>query len=132
MRVGRGRVRSGGDSRPRRPWTPRYGSTPAGARLASGRQPLRTVQRLAASLAGGPIRYADESATTPGLYAVPVVRSGQRAGTVVAGLSLVPYERTASRALTASIIFAGATLLVIVAAAGWIVGGGALRPVAPG
>ena len=88
-----------------------------------------TVQRLADSLAGGPIRYADESATDTRLYAVPVVRSGQRAGTVVAGLSLEPYERTASRTLTASLIFAGATLLVIVAAAGWIVGR-ALRPVA--
>jgi signal transduction histidine kinase len=87
------------------------------------------VQRLADSLAGGPIRYADDSATDTRLYVVPVVRSGQRVGTVVAGLSLEPYERTASRALIASLLFAGATLLVIVAAARWIVGG-ALRPVA--
>jgi signal transduction histidine kinase len=87
------------------------------------------VQRLADSLAGGPIRYADHSATDTRLYAVPVVRSGQPVGTVVAGLSLEPYERTASQALIASLLFAGATLLVIVAAARWIVGG-ALRPVA--
>jgi len=87
------------------------------------------VQRLADSLVGGPIRYADDSAADTRLYVVPVVRSGQRVGTVVAGLSLEPYERTASRALIASLLFAGATLLVIVAAARWIVGG-ALRPVA--
>jgi signal transduction histidine kinase len=87
------------------------------------------VQRVADSLANGPIRYADDSGTDTRLYSVPVVRSGQRVGTVVAGLSLEPYERTASRALIASLLFAGATLLVIVAAARWIVGG-ALRPVA--
>ncbi len=114
---------------------PDQGAVDAQVWVYSGRRPIerprapRTVQRLAASLAGGPIRYADESATDTRLYAVPVVRAGQRAGTVVAGLSLQPYERTASRALTASIIFAGATLLVIIAAAGWIVGR-ALRPVA--
>jgi len=114
---------------------PDQGAVDAQVWVYSGRRPIeqprapRTVQRLAASLAGGPIRYADESATDTRLYAVPVVRSGQRVGTVVAGLSLEPYERTASRALTASLIFAGATLLVIVAAAGWIVGR-ALRPVA--
>ncbi len=87
------------------------------------------VQALAESLVGGPIRYADESATDTRLYAVPVERGGRRAGTVVAGLSLEPYERTASRALVASLIFAGATLLLIVAAAAWIAGR-ALRPVA--
>ena len=127
LRVEHGRVHSAE--------APDQGAVDAQVWVYSGRRPIerppapRTVQRLAASLAGGPIRYADESATDTRLYAVPVVRSGQRAGTVVAGLSLVPYERTASRALTASIIFAGATLLVIVAAAGWIVGR-ALRPVA--
>jgi signal transduction histidine kinase len=50
-------------------------------------------------------------------------------GTVVAGLSLEPYERTASRALVASVIFAAAALLLILAGSAWIVRR-ALRPVA--
>ena len=127
LTVENGRVRSAE--------APDQGAVDAQVWVFSGRRTIerprapRTVQRLAASLAGGPIRYVDEPATDTRLYAVPVERSGRRAGTVVAGLSLEPYERTASRALTASIIFAGATLLVIIAAAGWIVGR-ALRPVA--
>jgi signal transduction histidine kinase len=88
-----------------------------------------TIQALATSLVGGATRYADDSTTDTRLYAVPVERAGRRVGTVVAGLSLEPYERTASRALVASLVFAGATLLLIVAAAAWVVGR-ALRPVA--
>lgn len=88
-----------------------------------------TVQALSRSLVGGATRYADDSATDTRLYAVPVERAGRRAGTVVAGLSLEPYERTASRALVASLSFAGVMLLLIVAGAAWVVGR-ALRPVA--
>ena len=86
LRVEHGRVRSAE--------APDQGAVDAQVWVYSGRRTIerprapRTVQRLAASLAGGPIRYADESATDTRLYAVPVVRSGQRAGTVVAGLSL--------------------------------------------
>jgi signal transduction histidine kinase len=87
------------------------------------------VDRLARSLAGGPRAHAEEPSSDTRLYAVPVVRSGSRVGTVVAGISLQPYERTASRALVGSVIFAGVVLLLIALATLWVVGG-ALRPVA--
>jgi hypothetical protein len=87
------------------------------------------VDRAAKSLAGGPRAHADEPSSDARLYAVPVVRGGSRVGTVVAGISLEPYERTASRALVGSVIFASVVLLLIALAVRWVVGG-ALRPVA--
>jgi signal transduction histidine kinase len=63
------------------------------------------------------------------LYAVPVVSGGRRVGTVVTGLSLEPYERTASRALVASLAFAAAAFLLIVVATRWAISR-SLRPVA--
>ncbi|HMC06828.1 MAG TPA: HAMP domain-containing sensor histidine kinase [Solirubrobacterales bacterium] len=114
---------------------PDQGAVDAQVWIYSGRRVVEQprgpapVQRVARSLAGGPARFADESAADTRLYAVPVVRSGRRVGTVVAGLSLEPYERTASRALVASAIFAAAALLLIVAGSVWAVRR-ALRPVA--
>src|SRR5213076_3327777 len=87
------------------------------------------VDRAAKSLAGGPRAHTEEASSDTRLYAVPVVRGGSRVGTVVAGISLEPYERTASRALVGSVIFAGVVLLLIALAVRWVVGG-ALRPVA--
>src|SRR5436190_9992664 len=87
------------------------------------------VDRAARSLAGGPRAHTEEAWSDTRLYAVPVVRGGSRVGTVVAGISLEPYERTASRALVGSVIFAGVVLLLIALAVRWVVGG-ALRPVA--
>jgi signal transduction histidine kinase len=87
------------------------------------------VDRAASLLAGGPRAHLEEPSTDTRLYAVPVVRGGSRVGTVVAGLSLEPYERTASQALVGSLIFAGVVLLLIAVAVRWVVGS-ALRPVA--
>src|SRR5436190_3017502 len=89
----------------------------------------RAAQSAAYALAGGPRRYVDESSTDTRLYAVPVIRGGSRAGTVVVGLSLEPYERTASRAFLGSLIFAAVVLALIGLAVRWVIGG-ALRPVA--
>ena len=71
----------------------------------------------------------DEPTTDTRLYAVPVVSGGSRAGTVVVGLDLEPYERTASRAFLASLIFAAVVLVLIALTVRWVIGR-ALRPVA--
>jgi signal transduction histidine kinase len=88
-----------------------------------------SVQRLADSLAGGPKAHAEDPSSDLRLYAVPVVQGGQRAGTVVAGISLEAYEHSASRALVASLIYAGAALLLVILATRLVVNR-ALRPVA--
>jgi signal transduction histidine kinase len=88
----------------------------------------QSVQALAESLARGPTGYADDSATDTRLYATPITHGGHRVGTAVAALSLEPYERSASRTLVASLIFAGAILALIVVGAAWSVRR-ALRPV---
>src|SRR4051794_5882452 len=89
----------------------------------------RSVQMLADSLAGGPKTHAEDSSADLRLFAVPVTQGGNRVGTVVSAISLEPYEHSASRALTGSLIYAGAALLLIVIATRLIVTR-ALRPVA--
>jgi len=89
----------------------------------------RSAQRLADSLAGGPKTHAEDSSTDLRLFAVPVTQGGKRVGTVVSAISLEPYEHSASRALTGSLIYAGAALLLVVVATRLIVNR-ALRPVA--
>jgi signal transduction histidine kinase len=86
-------------------------------------------QRAAFSLVGGPRRYLDVAATDTRLYAAPIVRGGHRAGTLVTGISLAPYERSQHTALIASLVFASLVLVALVLAAHWVVGR-ALRPVA--
>ena len=82
--------------------------------------------RLAAA-GGGQL---EDDAADVRLGAVPLqADSGARAGVLVAAVSIEPYERTAKRALLASIGFAaGITLLIGLAT--WLVVGRALRPVA--
>jgi signal transduction histidine kinase len=63
------------------------------------------------------------------LYAVPVQAEGRRLGTVVAGISLSPYQSTAHTALIESLVL-GAVLLITVAVAARLLISGALRPVA--
>jgi signal transduction histidine kinase len=88
-----------------------------------------SVQRLADSLAGGARAHAEDPGSDIRLYAVPVVQGSQRAGTVVSAISLEPYEHSASRALTASLLYAAAALLFVVVATRLVVTR-ALRPVA--
>ena len=80
-------------------------------------------------LARGPRRTQDVGATHTRLYAVPVIAGGRRLGTVVAAVSLRPYENTAQTALIASSVLGAAVLLVVAGAARWLIIG-ALRPVA--
>lgn len=87
------------------------------------------VDRAAASLARGTGRWRDVPGTDTRLYALPVSHARRRIGTVIAGLSLEPYERTARTALLESVVFAGAVLIAVAIAARWVISG-ALRPVA--
>jgi two-component system, OmpR family, sensor kinase len=99
----------------------------AGARaLERPRVPAR-LDRAAAALVGSPRRTLEVGSTR--VYAVPVVRRGRRLGTVVAGVSLQPYQRTARIALVSSIILGLLVLAGVTLLARWLVGA-ALRPVA--
>jgi signal transduction histidine kinase len=94
--------------------------------LERPRVPAR-LDRAAAGLVGGSHRTIDVGSTR--LYAVPVVRAGRRLGTVVAGVSLQPYQRTARIALVSSIILGLLLLAGVAFLARWLVRA-ALRPVA--
>src|SRR3954447_23796319 len=78
------------------------------------------IDRAARSLSGGPARFFDVPASDTRLYATPVVAEGKRVGTVVAGVSLAPYEQTGKLALLASLIFGGLVLLLVCVAARWL------------
>src|SRR5262249_56286557 len=53
---------------------------------------------------------------------------GRRVGTVVAGVSLAPYEETRRTALIASLIFGGLVILLVGGTTWWLLGA-SLRPV---
>ena len=87
------------------------------------------LERAATSLAGGPVRSV-EVAGNVRMYALPVVAdSGRRVGTIVAGISLEPYDRTKVIALISSIALAAAVLAAVAFAAAAILRA-ALKPVA--
>jgi signal transduction histidine kinase len=79
-------------------------------------------------LAAGPARFADVAPADLRLYAAPVVAGGRRLGTVVASVSLAPYEQARRTALIASLALAGAVLLLVAFAARWLLAS-SLRPV---
>jgi signal transduction histidine kinase len=88
----------------------------------------RTDQDVAAqALSGGGPRYLTAGGTR--LYAQPIVRDGRRIGTVVAGVSLQPYEQAETRALLGSLALA-LVMLALVGLAVWWILRSALRPVA--
>jgi signal transduction histidine kinase len=86
------------------------------------------VDAAARRLAGGPRRQVDVGSEHTRLLAVPVVLRGRRLGTVVAGASLRPFERTQRTALVASLMLA-ALLLVAVIVVARLTLSAALRPV---
>jgi signal transduction histidine kinase len=88
-----------------------------------------TVAAAARSLAGGRPRFVDVNGADVRLYSTPAVFEGKRLGTVVAGVSLAPYEQTRRTALIGSLAFALLLLLVVAVAARWLLAA-ALRPVA--
>lgn len=101
----------------------------AGSRSLERPPAPKPLQELADSLAGRPGSFAESEPLDTRLFslAVPRSRSPER-GTIVAALSLEPYERTADRALAASVVFAS-LILVGVVAAGRVLVDRALRPV---
>lgn len=98
------------------------------ARTVEAPRATEPVAAAARSLAGGGPRFRDVGAADVRLYAAPAVFDGKRLGTVVAGVSLAPYEQTGRTALVASLAFALLLLLVVAFAARWLLAA-ALRPV---
>ena len=88
----------------------------------------RDVQRTARNLVDSPRRFTTVSSADTLLYSAPVVVDGKRLGTVVAGVSLGPYEETRATALVASLVFGGAVLVLVGFLAWWLLGA-SLRPV---
>src|SRR4029077_2730567 len=101
----------------------------AGPRTLEQPRSDASTQRSAEALSAGPRRTVNIARTHTRLYAVPVRVAGRRLGTVVAEVSLTPYEKTEQTALIASTVL-GAVVLALVAVAARVLISGALRPVA--
>ena len=101
------------------------GSRPLEAPQASS--PANDAAATAMAMARPSTR--DISSTRTRLYSLAVVDGRRRIGTVVAGVSLAPYDQTRRTALVASVVL-GLLALVAVAAAGWWLISRAMRPVA--
>jgi signal transduction histidine kinase len=86
------------------------------------------IDQAARALATERARYLDVRDSDTRLYAAPVASGGKRLGTVVAGVSLAPYEQTRKLALLASLVLGGLVLLLVLIAARWLLGA-SLRPV---
>jgi two-component system, OmpR family, sensor kinase len=83
----------------------------------------------ARALAGGPRRFLDVPHAEERLLAVPILGHGRRVGTLVTGISLVPYNHTQRTALTFSLTLFLLVLALASIAAWWLLRS-ALRPVA--
>jgi signal transduction histidine kinase len=99
-----------------------------GSRLLERPRVSAAVDAAALTLAGGSARTIDIASADSRLYAAPIVHLGKRTGTVVAGVSLAPYEETRATALVASAVF-GALVFLVVGGATWWLLGASLRPV---
>lgn len=100
---------------------------PAGNTLEAP-QGSETLQHAVALLARRHGRTVQVGGLDARLYAVPVIASTRRLGTVVAAVSTKPYQETQRTALIGSIILALALLAAITLAARWILRA-ALAPV---
>lgn len=98
-----------------------------GSRVLEAPRAPDHVQAAARSLAGGPERSLDVSESVR-LYALPVMTGGVRRGTVVAAVSLDPYEETGTAALVGSIALAVLLLVAVTVISRWMLGR-ALLPV---
>jgi len=99
-----------------------------GAKMIEGPRVANAVRAAARSLAAGPGRTIDVASADTRLHAIPVIHGGRRVGTVVAGVSLAPYESTRRTALVASLVLGGLILLLVGLATWWLLGA-SLRPV---
>jgi signal transduction histidine kinase len=100
----------------------------AGTRSLSSPAAGPELDREARLLATGPPRTADVDEAFR-LASAAVMNGNRRIGTVVAGVSLTPYERTEREALLASLALSAVLLAVVMAASAWVLRA-ALRPVA--
>ena len=87
-----------------------------------------TTTAAARSLMVGRSRFFTVEDADERLFSLPIVDHGTRYGTIVAGVSLAPYEETGRSALLASLGFAAVVLLIAGAAAAWLLRS-VLRPV---
>ena len=101
----------------------------SGQRVLEAPRASVAVDAAARRLAGGPSRVVEVHSADLRLYAAPVIVSGRRLGTVVAGVSLAPYEQTRRTGLIASLALGLAVLLLVALAARWLLAS-ILRPVA--
>ena len=99
-----------------------------GTRLLEAPRAPASLDEAARSLAGAKEGSLDVGEKAR-LYAIPVTQTGVRYGTVVAAVSLDPYEETARTALIGSLVLAALLLGSITAISRWMLGR-ALRPVA--
>jgi signal transduction histidine kinase len=89
-----------------------------------------TTQKTAEELVRSHAEFVDVRATDERLYAVPLLDdNGRRVGTIIAGVSVAPYEETRRAAVVGSLVFA-AILLCLVAGSAWWLLRSALKPVA--
>jgi signal transduction histidine kinase len=72
--------------------------------------------------------FQDVPSTNTRLYALPIVRDGRRAGTVISAVTLAQYERIKRVALVGSTLLALLALVAVTLAARWLISR-ALRPV---
>src|SRR4029077_14321734 len=101
-------------------------SSDADVWVFSGARPLErpntgaAIDGAARRLVAGPARFVDVTKSDTRLYGTPVVTGGRRIGTVVAAVSLAPYEQTRRTALIASLVFGAIVLLLVGVAASWL------------
>jgi two-component system, OmpR family, sensor kinase len=99
-----------------------------GSRALERPRATARIDQAATTLAGGPARFLDVPGTDTRLYAAPINSGGRRLGTVVAGVSLAPYEQTKKLALFASLVLGAVVLVLVLVAARWLLAA-SLRPV---
>lgn len=99
-----------------------------GQTLEAPSSPTATGRAALALVGGAPSLATVQSADTR-LYAVPIVQSSRRLGTLVVGASLSPYESSAQTALIGSLVLGMLTVLGIALASAWVIRR-ALAPVA--
>jgi signal transduction histidine kinase len=100
----------------------------SGTRVVEAPPEPPALQAAAQKAARAPGTYRDVPAFDVRLLGLPVSDKGQSLGTVVAGVSVVPYERTAARTLVASVVLGLLVLGAMLAAIRWTISA-ALRPV---
>ena len=100
----------------------------AGTRTLEAPRGGAELATAAHALAARAPAKSDEKASNRRLYAVPIVSSGRRLGTVVAAVALAPYEQTQRTALVASLVLGAVLLLLVAVAARWLLVS-SLRPV---